>query len=239
MVLHNTPKSQQAEGMPMMDKPMYSQPVAYKHELHLKGPVTDPEDYVEWNRLIRSAGPNDTIEFHINSPGGNVYSATELINSFLTTDAHIHVVLSGIVASAGTILMMVGDSFEIAPHTTFMFHNYSGGTIGKGNEMHVKMEYEREWSKEFMHDVYMDLLSEEEINQLLDGRDFWLSSDEIGERLQSMAEKRAEKMEEALAEAKKLLEAETKPKRKPRAKKEKTDAKSSKRATSKPKSTKK
>ena len=175
-------------------------PVPQTHRLHLKGPVTDPEHYVEWVELIRDAGEHDTIEFHINSPGGNVYSAIELIHAFAETDAHIHVVLTGIVASAGTILMTVGDSFEINPWTTFMFHNYSGGTIGKGNEMAIKMDYEREWSKMFMHDVYEGLLSTDEIDQLLDGRDFWLSAQDVGERLGNMIEHRQEKAADMIAE---------------------------------------
>lgn len=188
--------------------------MAMTHRLHLKGPVTDAEDYVEWVETIRDAGEHDTIEFHINSPGGNVYSAIELLHAFADTQAHIHVVLTGIVASAGTILMTVGDSFEISPYTTFMFHNYSGGTIGKGNEMAIKMDYEREWSKMFMHDIYEGLLSEEEITQLLDGRDFWLSAEDVGNRLEAMIEFRQERAAKAVEEMMKELEEEEKPKKK-------------------------
>lgn len=187
--------------------------VAMTHRLHLKGPVTDPEEYVDWVETIRDAGEHDTIEFHINSPGGNVYTAIELLHAFADCQAHIHVVLTGIVASAGTILMTVGDSFEISPYTTFMFHNYSGGTIGKGNEMAIKMDYEREWSKMFMHDIYAGLLSEEEIDQLLDGRDFWLSAENVGDRLEKMIEYRQEVANKAVEDMMKELEEETKPKK--------------------------
>lgn len=174
--------------------------MAMTHRIHLKGPVTDPEDYVDWVETIRDASEHDTIEFHINSPGGNVYSAIELLHAFADTQAHVHVVLTGIVASAGTILMTVGDSFEISPYTTFMFHNYSGGTIGKGNEMAIKMDYEREWSRMFMHDIYEGLLSESEIDQLLDGRDFWLSAPDVGERLEAMIEHRQNKVQDMIDE---------------------------------------
>jgi len=197
------------------NKPMSSRTaaMAMTHRLHLKGPVTDPEDYVEWVECIRDAGEHDTIEFHINSPGGNVYTAIELIHAFADTDAHVHVVLSGIVASAGTILMTVGDSFEISPYTTFMFHNYSGGTIGKGNEMAIKMDYEREWSRMFMHEIYEGLLSTEEIDQLLDGRDFWLSAENVGERLSNMIKNREEVAAKMVEEMMAELEEEKKPKK--------------------------
>lgn len=234
---YTTPVANEGNNMQPSNKPMSSYPIAFKHELHLKGPVTDQEDYVDWIQAIRNAGPNDMIEFHINSPGGNVYTAIEILNAFENTEAHVHVVCSGIIASAGTILMTVGDSFEIHPSSTFMFHNYSGGTIGKGNEMAIKMEYEREWSRKFMSDIYTNILTDDEIDQLLDGRDFWLSAPDVGERLTNMVDKKAEAVQAAMEEIMKAMEEEAKPKRKPRkkpaAKKVTKDGKDNKRTVRK------
>ena len=210
--------------MPKKDKPMFSSPVAFTHRLHLKGPVGDSEDYIEWIDLIRGASPNDTIEFHLNTPGGNVYTAIELMAAFAESEAHVHVVINGLCASAGTMLMTVGDSFEISPHTTFMFHTYSGGSVGKGNELRLKAEYEAKWAETFMHDVYEGLLTKEEIDAMLEGKDYWWPATEVADRLMQMVEYRQEKMakiiEEMLAEAEEEKKPKKKPaKRKPRAKK--------------------
>lgn len=211
----------------MQEKPCFSGPASMKHELHLKGPLTGPEDYVDWVRTIRSAGPNDVIEFHLNTPGGDVYTAIELLGAFQETEAHVHVIINGICASAGTILMTVGDSFEISPWTSFMFHNYSGGMRGKGNEMHIQMEYERKWAVGFMHDIYDGILTKDEIDQLVDGRDFWLTADDVGDRLVDRMEKRKEEMEKVAEAIQQIVDDAKKPKkkapakRKPRAKKEK------------------
>jgi len=185
--------------MPKVLEPS-SRPKAFHHVLHLKGPVESCEYYADWIDTIRNAGPEDSIDFHINTPGGSVYTAIELMTAFAESQAQVNVIISGLCASAGTMLMTVGDSFEIAPGTTFMFHNYSGGTIGKGNEMHVKMEYERKWSKDFLHSVYEHVLTSEEIDQVLDGRDFWLPAEDVAERLTNLIEKRQMLMEEAMAE---------------------------------------
>lgn len=202
----------------LLEKPCFSSPVAYKHELHLKGPLGGPEDYVDWVRTIRNAGPNDMIEFHLNTPGGNVYTAIELLNAFATTEAHVHCVISGICASAGTILMAVGDSYEISPWASFMFHNYSGGMAGKGNEMYAQMIYERDWSVNFMRDIYEDILTPEEIDRLVDGADFWLTADDVGDRLAARLEKKEKLKEELMEELMKALEEEEKPKKKAPAK---------------------
>lgn len=217
--------NEQIQVMGASTKPIYSSLTGgYIHQLHLKTPIKEPEEYIEWVQLIRSATQDDRIELHLNTPGGDIYTAIELLHAFAYSDAHIHVVCSGLVASAGTVLMTVGDSFEINPHTTFMFHNYSGGTIGKGNEMAIKIDYEREWSRKFMHDVYEGLLSEHEIDDLLDGRDYWLSAEEIGDRLENMISVRNEKAEDMLKELTEILEeTEEKPKTKRKARKKKAE----------------
>ena len=209
------------QAMTSQQKPVYTaHSGGYIHQLHLKTPIKDPEDYIEWVQIIRSASENDRIELHLNTPGGDIYTAIELLHAFACTEAHVHVVCSGIVASAGTVLMTVGDSFEINPHTTFMFHNYSGGTICKGNEMAIKIEYERQWSKSFMHDVYEGLLTSEEIDDLLDGRDYWLSAEDVSDRLEAMVEARYAAVQKLMDEMNQAMEeeaakaAEEKPKRK-------------------------
>lgn len=191
---------------PNVPKAPISMGVAGKHVLHLKGPIEGQELYSDWIDTIRGASPHDTIELHINTGGGNVYTAIELMAAFAETEAHVHVIINGICASAGTMIMTVGDSFEISPWTTFMFHNYSGGTIGKGNEMHSRLEYERKWSTHFMMDVYEGLLTEDEIMMVLDGKDFWLSAEDVGDRLGKMVEYRQEKMAAAMEEVAKILE---------------------------------
>lgn len=205
------------------DKPCFTSPRAMRHEVYLSGPLTGPEDYVDWVRTIRSAGPDDVIELHLNTPGGDVYTAIQLLHAFDSTDAHVHVVIAGICASAGTILMTVGDSFEIHPATSFMFHNYSGGMRGKGNEMHIQMEYERKWSVQFMKDTYHGLLTEDEINSLVDGRDFWLSAEDVGDRLLACLEDREARMKELIESLTEVVE--EKPKKKKPAKKKATKKK--------------
>lgn len=124
------------------------------------------------------------------------------------------------------MLMTVGDSFEISPHTTFMFHTYSGGSVGKGNELRLKAEYEAKWAETFMHDVYEGLLTKEEIDAMLEGKDYWWPATEVADRLMKMVEYREDKMAKMVEDMMAEIEEAQKPKkkapakRKPRAKKE-------------------
>jgi hypothetical protein len=70
----------------------------------------------------------------------------------------------------------------------FMFHNYSGGTIGKGGEMYDNIMYERKWSDKFMRSIYVDFLTSEEIKSILDNKDIWMEPEEVFKRLNKKEE---------------------------------------------------
>ena len=82
----------------------------------------------------------------------------------------------------------------------FMFHNYSGGVVGKGGEMLDRLQHERVWSEKLLRDIYQDFLTEEEIQLMLNNKDLWMDGDEVIKRLEAKkakmeAEKAAEEAE--------------------------------------------
>ncbi len=92
-----------------------------------------------------------------------------------------------------------------------MFHNYSGGTIGKGGEMIDQIRHERKWSERLLREVYKDFLSEAEITSILDNRDIWMDGEEVITRIKL-------KIDKMNMEADKVIAAEIKatPKTKPK-----------------------
>lgn len=162
------------------------------HEFYLSGPILDPEEYIEWFDTIRSAGPNDDVNIRINSGGGDLYTAIQFKRVMRETEARVNVSVEGACMSAATIIFLAGDTVDITEHSAFMFHNYSGGAIGKGNEMHAQMQFEREWSAKLLRQVYAGFLSDDEITSILDGRDIWMSAEEAATRAQALMEARTE-----------------------------------------------
>ena len=169
-------------------KPTFQNSAGFSYTFHLKGDIKGPEQYVEWIDIINNTTENDTITIHINTPGGDVTTALELMNALKMSKAFINMVISGQCCSAGTMLMTCGHSFVIDEFCTFMFHNYSGGTFGKGNEMHSQISFEKKWSENLMKKIYKDLLKPAEIKRLLEGQDYWMTSEEVGVRLGNMLE---------------------------------------------------
>ncbi len=170
------------------------------YEFYLSGAITAPEDYVEWFNIIRNASGNDTVKIYINSRGGDADTAIQFMRVLGETDAHVICSIEGSCMSAATMVFLCGSEFEITPHSLFMVHNYSGGIFGKGAEIYDQAVFERKWSAEFLRHIYKDFLTEQEVQNLLDNKDMWMTSSEVLERCTKMAKARAAEMAKAQEE---------------------------------------
>lgn len=188
-------------------KGQYSKPKGMAHEFYLNGSIGDADDYLDWLDVIRNAGPNDDVIVHINSPGGNLFTALQLMNALAESEATITAQVEGACMSAATMIMLCADRFMLSPHAMFMFHNYSGGTIGKGGEMWENIKFERSWSKKFLHEVYDIFLTKKEIDSMLDGKDVWLTADQVAERLKKRQEAMKKEEEDEIEEMINMLKA--------------------------------
>ena len=168
----------------------FSKPVAQLHEFYLSGPIIDAEEYIEWFDTIRNASSVDSIRIYINSPGGDLYTTLQFLRVMGDTQAHITCSVEGACMSAATMIFLHGHAQEVTPHSLFMFHNYSAGVFGKGGEMYDQLQFEREWSKNFMREVYADFLTEAEIESMMHNKDIWMDSIEVARRLEALYKKR-------------------------------------------------
>ena len=173
------------------------------HEFYLSGEIESSENYISWFDTIRHAGENDVVKIYVNSPGGDIFTAIQFMRALQETSASVVVSVEGLCASAATMIMLCADSYEVSEHTMFMFHNYSGGTFGKGGEMLDQLKHERAWSEKLLRDGYKYFLTDAEITSILDNKDIWMDSAEVIKRLKARKEKleAEEKAEEKKAKS--------------------------------------
>jgi len=77
----------------------------------------------------------DSIELHINSPGGNVFDGNAIYNSLKAHKAKIDVKIDGIAASIASVIAMSGNTVEMPENAMLMIHNPSGVVIGTAEDM--------------------------------------------------------------------------------------------------------
>lgn len=176
-----------------MEKPIESspgnnafidRPIAKVHKFYISGEIKAPSEYVGWFETIRNAGESDVVVLHINSYGGDLFTAIQFMRAMVETKANIVASVEGACMSAATIIFLCAKNWEISKHSMFMFHNYSSGSFGKGGEMYDNIVHEREWSQKLWKDVYSGFLTETEITSILHNKDIWMSGEEVSKRLQ-------------------------------------------------------
>jgi len=167
------------------DERIFNKQLVNVFEFYLSGEIESSEEYIQWFDTIRHAGETDVIKIYINSGGGDVFTAIQFMRALEETSANVVMSVEGLCASAATMIMLCGDSFEISQHSMFMFHNYSGGTFGKGGEMLDQLQHERAWSEKLLRETYSDFLTEEEIVSILNNRDIWMDGEEVIKRLKN------------------------------------------------------
>lgn len=179
----------------------YEQPYGGKiYHFYVSSDISGPQNYVQMIQTIRSAGPNDVVYIYLNTDGGRLDTGVQIINAMKNSQAHIATVVEGSCCSLGTIIFLHGDEMVAQPHALFMIHNHSGGAVGKGHEYMAQATATTRWFERLAKETYLGFLTEDELNRMLKGEDFWMDADEVNRRLKKYVkhlEKIAKEEEEA------------------------------------------
>lgn len=155
------------------------------HHFYLYGEIEDDiEKYSDLLNILKTASEIDTVMIYINSEGGSMRMALQIINSMLSSACKTVTSLEGEAISAASMIFLAGEEYIVNDNCSFMIHTYSGGMRGKGNELFSQLEHVHANVKKVLHKFYSKILTEEELEQMIEGRDIWMDSDKLIERLE-------------------------------------------------------
>lgn len=147
--------------------------------------MDEPSDHLQRIDLIRQASPGDEINLFISCYGGRVSVLERYAAAIRASQARIITHAIGGVQSAGVSLWLHGHEKVIDPEAHFMVHNvqssYEGDfvNIKRASDFYAK-EYRRDYET-----LYSQILSQEEIDGLLDSAvEVYISAEEMQERLE-------------------------------------------------------
>ena len=152
---------------------------------YLTSGVFEPECYSELCYTLENTAA-DQVRLVINNNGGQLDSMLSILDSMNRCTCEIVGVLSGSVASAATMIALACDKLEVAPHTSWLTHYYSGGLSGKGNEIEAQYEFEKIQIPAMFRELHKGFLTPTEINRVIKGKDMWMGKAEIEERFTKM-----------------------------------------------------
>lgn len=82
----------------------------------------DANDAESFSNKIRGI-KSDTIDVHINSPGGAVFEGFAIYNMLVDHPSKINVHVDGVAGSIASVIALAGDTVTIAENAFFMIHN--------------------------------------------------------------------------------------------------------------------
>jgi len=165
-----------------------SLPTSATHNFYIYGPIDDLSDYVDMITTLDYASENDIINIYINTPGGSLNTTISIIHAIMRSQANVITHADGEVASAGTLIFFAGHLYIVYPYSHFMFHDASNGVAGKVNENMKSIYAASQLIEKIAYDLYCPVFSEEEVDDILEGRDYYCSAEEMYDRIHAVNE---------------------------------------------------
>lgn len=130
-----------------------------------------PKQFKE--ELTSSSGD---ISVWINSPGGDVFAASQIYNMLKEYSGKVTVKIDGLAASAASVIAMAGDEVEMSPVAMLMIHNPSTVIWGEESDMVKAKEMLSEVKESIINSYEIKTgLQRNKISKMMDN-ETWMSS---------------------------------------------------------------
>jgi len=190
-----------------MDVQPNNMPFAVTHKQHiineytayLFGAIEDSNDFLSVIEVLNAAQQDDIVRINLSSVGGSLLATDTLLFEIKRAQergVEVGVIGSGLIASAGSLILLAGTYFELSEDAMVMLHCGSLGESGTLAEFRAASTFGIKYMENTFRKHYRLFLSDEEIEQLINGRDFWLTSEEFVDRFVKRNELLAAEMEQ-------------------------------------------
>jgi len=183
--------------------------------------TVDIYDYIEspsqFSDMIDALGmmeQDDEMVVNLQSGGGCLNTTDTLLHALRKTKGQVHFIATGFNASAATILLLDAPSFELSEDFTALIHCGSLGDAGNLNEMRQSAAFHISRMEKLLRNTYAGFMSEKEIEDMLNGKDLLLDSEQWCERHEQRNKWMQEQVEKFEKAAQKALKAPKKPRKK-------------------------
>jgi ATP-dependent protease ClpP protease subunit len=154
----------------------------------LDEPVAEPSYYRNIVDVCLQAKEDDEILFFLNTPGGLYSGLTTVLDAILRTEATTIAVIQGECHSAGSIIALHCNLVDVSPYATMLAHSISYGTGGKDADIVAHVTHTTKQANSIVRETYEGFLTEQEIAQVLDGKQLYMDAEEIVARLEARDE---------------------------------------------------
>ena len=151
---------------------------------------------IEYNKLVYfldMLGKKDIVKLRVSNGGGNLDSALLIRNAIQESKAKVIGIAGGTVASAATLILLSCDELVVHEHISWLSHNYSASSGGKGAELKARQEFDEKVITKMFMDIHNGFFTGKEMEEIMADKDYWLDKAEIDKRWKKMQKVRGKK----------------------------------------------
>lgn len=150
-----------------------------KYRYNLYDEIEEFGDYAGFIEVLANMTPQDTVDLHINSPGGRIDIGMSLVKAIQNTKAKVSAIVEGPSYSMASMIAVACDSMKLEMDTFLMFHNYSTGSYGKGAELMDHMVRSNDQFHKFFTRICSPFLSKREVSGVKADQDVYIHWDDM------------------------------------------------------------
>lgn len=175
--------------------------VSNQFTVNLDEAVIEAKYYRGVVSMLMEATEDDNVVFLINSPGGRYSGLVALLEALKMSDATTCAVIVGECHSAASIFALHCDQVFVSDNAEMLCHQISYSAGGKGSDILSHVQHVAKISEKLLRSTYEHFLSEKEIDEMLSGREVYLDSEDIKQRLDCKVKAMEEKFEKQAADS--------------------------------------
>ena len=151
--------------------------------VYLDNEITDMQDFRGAVQVMSMAGPEDTVNVYLNTPGGSVFGAMGFLHAANDCQAEITYHASGSIASAGAIILSSAENLTLSPHAEVMYHTATGGSYGTLNQSEKQAAFRKKNIRAFIDFHCAGVLTRAELDAMHENNvEYYFTSDEFVDR---------------------------------------------------------
>ncbi len=155
-----------------------SNPVGTIYNISIWDNIENYGDYDKLFEKLDGVSENDIVILSVSTPGGRCDVGFTIIDRLQKLSCPIRVEVPYPTYSMGAIMALCGDALEIKPGAFLMFHDYSTGSRGKGNEIFKHVEAYKDTFEYKFNEICQPFLSKKECKSILSGSDLYIKWDD-------------------------------------------------------------
>lgn len=179
---------------------IYNKPkVVNDVDVYLHGSIGELYEYENLFNCLRSVEEGDTVKLWVSNVGGNLNTTLEIVQALQDCKAETVTIVTGECHSGASIIALSSQNLIIGDFATMMIHNASYGTAGKASDIHSMVMHSHDVLTKLINKFYEGFLTPEEIEDVIQGKEFWFDADQIRERLEIRSEYQSKLIEKQIA----------------------------------------